>query len=352
MNTYNKDSLLGIFNMVRENMSHIYARENLEHIYANRKFRFINPEGKFDYTTFGNFYFTSPDRMMLITKDRAYTKYHKNDQMSGTLWSTVPVIFAGISTGYKDDTGREIFTGDIVSANNKEITSVVRYLDHANCPSLAGDNCDVMFNMCQEGLHIEGTAFCEMKEEMFDYYPIKNAFWSTSQFYGSMSRLEVIDKAKKAFFAPHFTDRLTVNRGNAICYSEIEDAMHGDFELVVMRGEDYEDENGDPEFEVFIDHIPEDYEGKCRYLKVIDHFDPIIMVREPLEEFMYYAHRNPETKFILGDFRKSFALTEEQKEKIAMLLYPLNEYNIMNVIVPTWMMLYWVTQDTILYGQD
>jgi hypothetical protein len=53
-----------------------------------------------------------------------------------------------------------------------------------------------------------------------------------------------------------------------------------------------------------------------RYLKVIDHFDPIIMVREPLEEFMYYAHRNPETKFILGDFRKSFALTEEQKEKL------------------------------------
>ena len=45
MNTYNKDSLLGIFDMVRENMSHIYARENLEHIYANRKFRFINPEG-------------------------------------------------------------------------------------------------------------------------------------------------------------------------------------------------------------------------------------------------------------------------------------------------------------------
>ena len=53
--------------------------------------------------------------MMLITKDSDYTPYHKNDQLAHTLWSTVPVIFAGVDTGIKDDLWRDIYTGDVVS---------------------------------------------------------------------------------------------------------------------------------------------------------------------------------------------------------------------------------------------
>lgn len=51
-------------------------------------------------------------------------------------------------------------------------------------------------------------------------------------------------------------------------------------------------------------------------------------------------------------FLKVPAADRRQKEDLAMLLYPLNEYNIINVIVPNWIMLHWVTKDTILYGQD
>ena len=347
-----KYSLIGIFDQVRQNLQKIYARENLENVFPGRKFRFITPEGKYDYTTFGNFYFPSPDTMMLITKDRAYTKYHKNDQMANTMWSTVPVIYAGISTGYKDDTGREIFTGDVVTAKNKEVTSIVRYLEHAKCPSLVGDNCDLMFSMCDEGLHVEGTAFCDMTAEMFDFYPINNAFWVTTQYYGIMSRQDVIDKASKALVQPHFVEQLQINKGNAVCYSSLAEAMSGDFKFVMMRGEDCEDENGEQVFELFVDDFPEDYDGACLHIKVVDHYDPIVQVKQPLVEFMNYAHRHPKTKFILCDFSKSLQLTKAQKEDLAMLLYPLNEYNIINVIVPNWIMLHWVTKDTILYGQD
>jgi hypothetical protein len=94
--------------------------------------------------------------MMLITKDRAYTKVSQNDQSQVHLWSTVPVIFAVSVQDIKMIPEEEIFTGDIVSANNKEITSVVRYLDHANCPSLAGDNCDVMFNSARKDSILKG----------------------------------------------------------------------------------------------------------------------------------------------------------------------------------------------------
>ena len=48
--------------------------------------------------------------------------------MSDTLYSTVPVIFAGFETGFKDDAGRDIYTGDIVklTRGSREYTLMVR----------------------------------------------------------------------------------------------------------------------------------------------------------------------------------------------------------------------------------
>ena len=119
-----------------QDLCSIHYRDIMEHkdvkrFLLSRRVRFINPWGKFDYAYFGDFYFKG-DVMMLITKDKDYTPYHKNDQMANTLWSTVPIIFAGVDTRIIDDLGREIFTGDVVSYQG--YTSVVRYFWKTTCP--------------------------------------------------------------------------------------------------------------------------------------------------------------------------------------------------------------------------
>ncbi|MBQ6561910.1 MAG: hypothetical protein IJL84_06145, partial [Paludibacteraceae bacterium] len=204
---HNKFSLEGIFDLCQQYRNDIYERKDLKHVLNRRKVRFINPEGKFDYAYFGDFYFKSMERMMLVTKNRAYTRYHQCDQMGNSLWSTVPVIFAGVQTGYRDDTGREIYTGDIASVNEEdgkhEFTSVVRYLPFASEPSLICDNFDVMFSMCKHGIHVVGTAYSEMNREMFDFFDSHFVFWPTSQFYmNGMSTEEVIKRAATAKNAP------------------------------------------------------------------------------------------------------------------------------------------------------
>lgn len=210
---------MGIIDLTCKYQQDIYDRKPLASVLSNRKIRFINPEGKFDYTTFGNFYFPTPNKMMLITDDNKYTWYHKPDQLSNTLWSTVPVIFAGVSTGWKDDTWREIYTGDIVTAKNKCMTSVVRYLSHSEQPSLAGDNCDMLFTDCNEGLHIEGTSFCDLTNEMFEFIDISDFMWATDQFcQGGYSVEEVILKAKSSSNRPKFRDTLKIEKGYPSIY--------------------------------------------------------------------------------------------------------------------------------------
>ena len=197
---HNKFSLEGIFDLCQQYRNDIYERKDLKHVLNRRKVRFINPEGKFDYAYFGDFYFKSMERMMLVTKNRAYTRYHQCDQMGNSLWSTVPVIFAGVQTGYRDDTGREIYTGDIASVKGENgelgFTSVVRYLSYVEEPSLICDNFDMMFSMCKHGIHVVGTAYSEMNREMFDFFDSHFVFWPTSQFYiGGMTTEEIVEKA-------------------------------------------------------------------------------------------------------------------------------------------------------------
>ena len=107
-------SFRGIQDLCQVYYRDILERKDIRRVLISRRIRFINPMGKFDYAYFGDYYFNG-DVMMFITKDEDYVAYHKPDQLSHTLWSTVPVIFAGVDTRMKDDKGREIFTGVMLS---------------------------------------------------------------------------------------------------------------------------------------------------------------------------------------------------------------------------------------------
>lgn len=92
--------------------------------YRNIKIRYIGAEDKFYYTSFGHFFFFD-DCMYLITSDERYSDCH-NPDISGIderldILNHLPyyiarVIFAGFYTGFEDDNGERIFTGDVVSA--------------------------------------------------------------------------------------------------------------------------------------------------------------------------------------------------------------------------------------------
>ena len=88
------------------------------------KVRYIDFNGKFGYTGLGRFFFVD-DSMYIITNDKQYESEHNPaildfDEDLSILNYTgeyfVRVLFAGLFTGFYDDNGDRIFTGDVVKA--------------------------------------------------------------------------------------------------------------------------------------------------------------------------------------------------------------------------------------------
>jgi len=318
----------------------ILRHEPLAYVLKNRKVRFINPLGRFDYATFGNFYFNSQGVMMLITKHRDYTLYHRRDELGDCLWSTVPVIYAGIETGFRDDTGREIYTCDIVS-DNEYFASMVRYLPWEKEPSLQGDNCDMMLSECHR-LHVEGTLFSYMKEDMFDSFDVRDVCWSYSQFcQGGMSREEVFQRARMAFDKPHFIEPIAIRRRSPNMYLDIRDEMTGNYKLAALTGIEEYDGGIDIGATIFANNIPEDYDEPIDSIEIDTEGSLLDNLKEALSCFFVRAHEHPDTKYILCDFANGPFINVEiyKKKDIARHFLPLHEYEIGNVVVPAWIWL-------------
>jgi hypothetical protein len=148
--------------------SHLFeiASEGLEAESYSVKVRFIDPDGKFGYTALGRFFFVD-DCMYLIDRERKYQSYHNPDILDFneeleilkfTGYVIVRVIFAGVFTGYYDDKGKRIYTGDVVSA---------RVLLNPTIPSNGGRNRARNFDNETKGI------FCEAGvNEIFENFSI------------------------------------------------------------------------------------------------------------------------------------------------------------------------------------
>lgn len=89
------------------------------------KVRFIDPNKRnFGYTGLGRFFFVD-DCMYIITSDKNYEADHNPDILGfyeeleflrNPDVFIIRVIFAGVYTGFRDDKGTRIFTGDVVNA--------------------------------------------------------------------------------------------------------------------------------------------------------------------------------------------------------------------------------------------
>ena len=89
------------------------------------KVRFIDPNGDYGYTGLGRFFFMD-DCMYMLTNNAKFEPDHNPDilehheeleSLKYTNEYVVRVMFAGIFTGFLDDKGQRVFTGDVIHAN-------------------------------------------------------------------------------------------------------------------------------------------------------------------------------------------------------------------------------------------
>lgn len=329
-----KYSYMGLYELCREHEKEIIEHKASPKILEDRRVRFINPEGHFDYAKFGDFYFS--DRvMMLITKDIEYTAYHQPDKLRRTLWSTVPVIYAGIETFYRDDEGRDIFTGDVVTYKN--YTSFVRFWNDFEIPGLAGDNCEYLFDS-DRPMHVEGTVFYDIPKSLFEEFTFDPFWWPM---YPDFPGVNVYDNIKKKAFAakkkPLFHEELdTIRKMKPMVYDDIKDELSADDVLTYFTGDDYEDPQGELISDVYADNLPETADKIDYSIRLHYESDTVGMLQKVIPDFLLYAHSNPDKRFVLCDFKESLHINKYEESKIAALFSDWYEYKIHNVVVPFW----------------
>ncbi|MBO4801062.1 MAG: hypothetical protein J5545_04270 [Bacteroidaceae bacterium] len=338
---YNKFSFRGIKELCQRYNREIYMsseRAALKAVLDNRRVRFVSPLGTYDYAYFGEFTFEG-DVMLLWTKKMEYTKFHRPSEMPNTMWSVVPVIFAGVDTRYKDDHYQEIFTGDVVTY--KGYTSFVRYFGDCEVPGLAGDNCDVQFERNGE-MHKEGTVFSGLTQSMFNEFAIEKLYWPTDQYvpYG-ISRVEVIERASQAKSNPTFADGYKPSiKGRQLAYEDISEVLRENDVLCYFVGEPCEDENGEETRDVYADNIPDDFSGEeCDIALEISICENLIeAIKTSFDVFLFNAHNEPDKTFVLCDFRKALSISKIMEQKVALQFWSWYEYKIPNVILPFWIL--------------
>lgn len=197
----------------------------------NCKVRYIDQNGKFGVTGLGCFFFFE-NCMYILTNDQKYEIFHNpeiydfRDDFKILRVSTdyiVRVIFAGVFTGFIDDKGERIFTGDVVKAKilkNPTIPSTggtkrARNLDNESIPSthetcvndifgnysLIFDNISLPLSWATE-LKVVGSLFYELKmqEKEVDIQYLCNSFAQSR-----IDRKELNKLIKKSPYFPPVT---------------------------------------------------------------------------------------------------------------------------------------------------
>jgi len=108
--------------MCNKDMFKIAAEHYMTKDEKKIRIRYLDFNGHFGYTCYGHFFFIE-DCMYIISEDEKYAVDHNPDiiEMHKDLailkligGYIVRVIFAGFLTGFKDDYGNNVYTGDVI----------------------------------------------------------------------------------------------------------------------------------------------------------------------------------------------------------------------------------------------
>ena len=329
-----------LIELCKEYKEDIKARKKLTGVLGNRKVRYIDQEGRFGYTQFGDFYFTSMGVMMLITTDNNLTWYHLPDEMYGTLYSTVPVFFAGFETGVKDDMRRDIYTGDVVRLSRDSInyTLMVNQVKWCKYPSLRADNHEVVF---QEGdtFHIVGNVFYDLLAEHLEIFDLWYYVGHNAIFLYPYTEEQVNAELEKMAKAPFFKKKPKKVDKHPLCHDELMLAYvpkQEDTTILFCSDTDDcinpEDESTFPE--AYIDYIPKGCESLHSLCIPINLDEPDFReLKKDVDEILERAHFNTEQAYVLLDYEKRIG-DKTISKALDELFRPVKEFNLHNVVLP------------------
>lgn len=349
----NRLNFMAIVDACKEFLPEIKARYRLESgkslrdinfkdVLENHRVRFFNQEGKFDYAYFGDFFFRSMGVMMLITKENEYTHYHTPDCLSDTLWSTVPVFYAGIETGIKDDTGKMIHTGDILTCWRKSnpdmpYCGIVRYMPFSHIPSIQLDMHDLFLNDCEK-FHIEGSVFTEFNKGQLEIYDIGDYTKYAGAFmYGAYHSFTEEDWGilRKA---PEFTDGGPDRPAkNVMIYNETKNEAilkPGDEIICFCSARLEEDENCEPIAEVYSDYTGDISGHHCHSISIDLENLNIEALHKDIAELLLLVHNHPETRYVVLDMKKAID-NKKLYWEIHDCFTPVREFMLRNMVLPT-----------------
>lgn len=337
----------GLVKLCIEYKEDIKARKNLSAVLVGRKVRYVDQQGHFGYTQFGDFYFTSMGVMMLITTDRNLTWYHSPDEMSRTLYSTVPVFFAGIEIGLKDDLGRGIYTGDVVKLSSdhrgRNYTLMVSHISGDDLPGLEADYRYIYFQD-SDSLLIVGNVFHDILAEHLDIYDLEYYTGYNSILRSCHDEDVVNAELERMAKAPYFKNKPKKVERRDLCYDE----FIGGFEArpedtMILFCSDSEDciapEDGSFFAEAYFDYVPSDLQRFNSFSIPINLSNPDFEeIKKDVDDILLRAHSCADETFVVLDYKKSIQKKTNRYEEIATALdemfWPVAKYSLHNVVLP------------------
>ncbi len=314
---------------------------NFQEVLEGHRVRFVNQEGHYDYASFGEFVFRSMGVMMLITRDVSYTSWHEPDFLCDTLWSTVPVFYAGIETGVRDDCGHMIHTGDILrcrrdSDGDASYVGMVNYMFDSRIPSITMDNVDLFLNECCS-LHIEGSIFTEFNANQLQIYNIDDFTRYAGDFmYGRY--LNYTEEDWQRFRKkPEVTGiRKPKLKGNCMVYLPKPKEFplkEGDKLICFCASHPEREESGGLLWRVYNDYgnIAGDYKSVAITLDLEN--PDYEQLHKDIIELLIEIHNNPDTRYVLLDMKEAIGNNKVYRE-IAECFRPAGIFLVRNLVMP------------------
>jgi hypothetical protein len=168
---------MGLVNLCRKFTAEI-GNNTPKYLLPPIRVRYVLENNKFAYADFGDYFFWADNGLYVWHQEEKYAEDHNPDAVDDFFGGTCERrgyvrrhIFAGLDTGFNDDEGSRMFTGDIVQVTDPN-GYAKRPLCLASAPWTDGDlycfpldNHALTLEMCQaDGYHLKrvGTIFYQL----------------------------------------------------------------------------------------------------------------------------------------------------------------------------------------------
>lgn len=328
-----------LMELCQEHFDEIAQRKDIAYVLNNKQVRYVDPDCRFGYAKFGDFYFNSRKAMMLVTKDHPISFYHRPDKLENSLWSTVPIFFSGFETGMRDCHGQMIYSGDVLRVLEPyDVEGTVTWFTDSDMPLVRLDNHCVYFDQIKR-CEIIGNVFYNISTMDWDYggYPHligRNPFFQCFVPQEEWDTLQANIRKGPSFREgkPETCDKHSMVFGRT--FSEV-GLREGD-RIVAFCSEDEEDACS--EFDGSILYIDSCHNGEgdghdCETIP-IDLCNPDYeKVKARIDEIIMKAHNNPHRRYFLCNMSE-YVINKSMYNRLAAMFDDAKDYNIRNFIMP------------------